>query len=94
MKFIRVFLGIAMLNYLFFLPGCSGQVKNNNANLSLTTTILLPEVSGRIDHLAYDSKRQFVYVAALGNNTVEVVDLKKKNVVHSIKGLAEPQGIR
>ena len=41
-----------------------------------------------------DSKRQFIYVAALGNNTVEVIDLKNKKLVHSIKGLSEPQGIR
>lgn len=36
-------------------------------------TIPLPGVSGRIDHLAYNSNKQ--YVAALGNSTVEVVDL-------------------
>jgi YVTN family beta-propeller protein len=96
MKFLKVILSIILINNLLLLQSCTGQVKNNNANLPLTlsATILLPEVSGRIDHLAYDSKRQFVYVAALGNNTVEVVDLKNKKVVHSVKGLGEPQGIR
>ena len=57
-------------------------------------TIPLPGVNGRIDHLAYNGKKQLIYIAALGNNTVEVVDIKNHKVLHSIKGLAEPQGIR
>ena len=43
--------------------------------LILVRTIELPGVDGRIDHLAVDSPTQRLYVAALGNNTVEVVDL-------------------
>lgn len=43
--------------------------------------------------MACDTKRQFIYVAALGNNTVEVIDLKNKKLVHSIKGMSEPQEI-
>jgi YVTN family beta-propeller protein len=69
---------------------------NNNTGvpLKLIISIPLPGVSGRIDHMAYNSKQQTIYVAALGNNTVEVVDLKSNKVIHSIKGLSEPQGIR
>lgn len=75
---------------------CSGQAKPNQANapLKLTASIPMPNVSGRIDHMAYNSKQQLIYVAALGNNTLEVVDLKNKKVIHTIKGLSEPQGIR
>ena len=75
---------------------CSGQVKTNNSGspLKLITTVLLPDVSGRIDHMAFNSQKQLVYVAALGNNTLEVIDLKNRKVIHSIKGLSEPQGIR
>ena len=74
----------------------SGQTNKNNtgASLVLTASIPLPGVSGRIDHLAYNSKLQVIYVAALGNNTMEVVDLKSKKVIHTITGLSEPQGIR
>jgi DNA-binding beta-propeller fold protein YncE len=57
-------------------------------------SIFLPGVKGRIDHLAFNNKAGVVYVAALGNNTLEVVDLKKGEVIQSIKGLNEPQGIR
>jgi DNA-binding beta-propeller fold protein YncE len=62
--------------------------------LLLKVSIPLAGIKGRIDHMAFDSKRQFIYVAALGNNTVEVVDLRNEKSVYSIKGLSEPQGIR
>jgi hypothetical protein len=42
---------------------------------ALVQTIPLPKVEGRIDHLAYDPKSQQLAVAALGNNTVELIDL-------------------
>src|SRR5579859_3767670 len=63
------------------------------ATLTLEATIPLKGVSGRIDHFGYDSAGKRLFVAALGNNTVEVVDLAKGSVVHSIDGLSEPQGI-
>ncbi len=56
-------------------------------------TILLPSTSGRIDHMAVDLRRNRLFVAELGNDTVDVVDLAKKAVVHRIKGLKEPQGV-
>lgn len=61
--------------------------------LRLAQTILLPNVEGRIDHLTIDLKRQRLFVAALGNNTVEVLDLRAGKQIHRIGGLQEPQGI-
>lgn len=61
--------------------------------LELAKTIPLPNVEGRIDHLAYDAKGKRLFVAALGNNTLEVIDLDKGERVHSIAKLDEPQGI-
>src|SRR5437868_6537247 len=61
--------------------------------LRLETTIPLPGVNGRIDHLAVDVPGQRLFVSALGNNTVEVVDLKTARVVHTIRGLKQPQGV-
>jgi YVTN family beta-propeller protein len=92
----KIVLNILLLINLVFVQCSSGQVKNSSADapLKLIGSIPLPNVNGRIDHLAFDAKRQFIYVAALGNNTVEVVDVKNKNVIHTIKGLGEPQGIR
>ena len=62
------------------------------STLTLERTIPLPGVSGRIDHFGFDAGGGRLFVAALGNNTVEVIDLKQGRVVHSISGLAEPQG--
>lgn len=56
-------------------------------------SIELRQVQGRIDHLAYDATGQRLFVAALGNNTVEVIDLKKGAVVKTLTGFREPQGV-
>ena len=61
--------------------------------LTLVGAIDLPRVEGRIDHLAVDLAAQRLYVAALGNNTVEVLDVKSNTHVKSLPGFREPQGI-
>lgn len=61
--------------------------------LHLETKIPLAAVSGRIDHMAYDPAGHRLFVAALGNRTVEVVDLAAGTRLHSITGLREPQGV-
>ncbi len=61
--------------------------------LQLEQTILMPAVQGRIDHLSIDTKSQRLFVAALGNNSVEVINLKAGTLAHSITGLNEPQGV-
>ncbi len=66
---------------------------SSNEILRLVQTIPLPNVSGRIDHLSIDLKGERLFVAALGNNTVEVLDLKAGKDIHSISGLSEPQGV-
>jgi hypothetical protein len=61
--------------------------------LRLVQTIPLPNVEGRIDHMAVDLKGQRLFIAALGNNTVEVLDLRAGQRIRSITGLHEPQGV-
>ena len=61
--------------------------------LELVQTIRLPDVRGRIDHLAVDADEGRLFVAALGNDSVEVVDLREGSRVARITGLHEPQGI-
>jgi len=56
-------------------------------------TIPLPDVEGRIDHMGVDLQTQRLFVAALGNNTVEVLDLRAGKRLTSITGLREPQGV-
>jgi len=61
--------------------------------LSLTTRIPLPNVKGRIDHASVDLKGQRLFVAAVANNTLEVIDLKSGTRVRTITDLEEPQGV-
>src|SRR5215467_407186 len=61
--------------------------------LHLARTIPLSHVEGRIDHLAADAEGRRLFIAALGNNTVEVVDLASGTASESIRRLDEPQGI-
>src|ERR1700732_3571077 len=60
--------------------------------LQLEEQIPVPSVAGRIDHFSADAKRKRLFVSALGNDTLEVIDVFAGRVVHSIKGLAQPQG--
>jgi YVTN family beta-propeller protein len=61
--------------------------------LRLEKTIELPDVQGRIDHMSVDVKGGRLFVSALGNNTVEVIDTKAGKRVMTIGGLQEPQGV-
>jgi DNA-binding beta-propeller fold protein YncE len=63
------------------------------AALELVATIPMPAVKGRIDHLAIDLKRRRLFVAALGNNTVEVLDVEHNRHEKSVPGFREPQGV-
>jgi hypothetical protein len=76
------------------LAACSPQAAvGQPAPLVLEQTIALPGVTGRIDHLALDLKRQKLFVAGLGAGVVEAVDLAAGRVVGRVRGLAEPQGL-
>jgi YVTN family beta-propeller protein len=89
------------LLYVVFLYGglnlnCNSQVLNNYAEkekLTLVSKIVLPSVRGRIDHITFDAINHLAFIAALGNNTVEVVNTATRQVVYTIKGLHEPQGV-
>lgn len=72
---------------------CQAEPPAESSSLQLLGTIPLKGVEGRIDHMAFDGHRQRLYVAALGNNTIEVIDLKNGKQVATIKGLKKPQGI-
>ena len=72
---------------------CKGQKTFGENYLQLTKTISLPGIKGRIDHLDINLKDQIAYIAALGSDAVEIIDLKSGKVLHSITGLDEPQGV-
>jgi YVTN family beta-propeller protein len=75
---------------------CAGVVTiaaQGGTPLKLKTTVALQGVEGRIDHFAFDPAGERLFVCALGNNTVEVIDLRSCQRIHSITGLGSPQGI-
>lgn len=61
--------------------------------LELLATIEMPGVKGRIDHFAVDLKGQRLFMAALGNDTVEVLDIAGNRHLRSLSGFKEPQGL-
>ena len=64
-----------------------------STSLGLVQTIPLQNVGGRIDHMDIDIPRQRLFVAELGNNSIDIIDLKSGKRVNSISGLYDPQGI-
>jgi YVTN family beta-propeller protein len=91
MRLINVFL--ALIASTGLMTGTARPIKAAEAALVLEKTIPLADVSGRIDHLAVDLKGGRLFVAELGNNSVDVIDLHTDKIVHRISGLREPQGI-
>ncbi|MGY4312256.1 hypothetical protein [Bradyrhizobium sp. JR3.5] len=71
----------------------AAQSADDKGPLLLEAKILLGDVRGRIDHLAVDLKRQRLFVAELGNDTVGVVDLAAHSLLRTLTGLNEPQGV-
>ena len=79
-----------LLCFVFAIGLALGQ---SSEPLRLVATVPMPNVEGRIDHMSIDVKGQRLFVAALGNNTLEVIDIKNAKQIHTITGLHEPQGI-
>jgi DNA-binding beta-propeller fold protein YncE len=61
--------------------------------LQLEAKIPLGKVVGRIDHMAVDLAHHRLFVAELGNDSVGVVDVEARKVVHRIDRLRTPQGV-
>ena len=71
----------------------SSVYAQNTSPLHLEKEIPLPGVEGRIDHFSADVRGQRLFIAALENGTVEVLDIRKGERSAEIKGLSEPQGV-
>src|SRR5215210_7995953 len=82
-----------LLLTLLLMSPLMAKAQTAAAPLELEAKIPLGSVSGRIDHLAIDLKRQRLFVAELGNDSIGVVDLAANRVRSTLPGLKEPQGI-
>src|SRR5882724_3011572 len=78
---------------LIFVGLSSASWAADPALLVLEEKIPLGAVRGRIDHFAFDADRQLLFVAELGNNSVDIVDLKGRKVLRRLAELSEPQGL-
>jgi len=60
--------------------------------LVLTEAIPTPGVQGRFDHFGFDGGNR-LFVSALGNNSVEVIDISARVRDRSLTGIPRPQGV-
>src|SRR5712671_7549422 len=93
---IRLRTILAVLAGVMALVSTAGQAFAETAEtspLQLEAKIPLGSVQGRIDHMAVDLKRQRLFVAELGNDTVGIIDLANRKLIRTIAGLKEPQGV-
>jgi DNA-binding beta-propeller fold protein YncE len=73
---------------------CAGAAPATNVlTLELVQTLSLSGVKGRFDHFALDASGKRLFVAALGNNTLEVLDLAAGKHLKSIGGMSKPTGV-
>lgn len=105
----KIFVAISIVTIatiVFFICSIQNEEKNetgqneiqnnsslNDKSLDLVQSISLPNVSGRIDHMDIDIVGQRLFVSELGNNSIDIIDLKTGKRINSISGLHEPQGI-
>jgi len=78
----------AILNCLSFV-----SFAETAAPLRLEKEIPLPGVEGRIDHFSADTASHRLFIAALGDGSVQIVDTDPGQRAGIIKGLREPQGV-
>ena len=83
---------LATITMIFLAEGAEGE-SADVPPLQLEAKIPLGDVRGRIDHMAVDLARHRLFVAALGNDSLAVVDLEAKRLDRLIGELPEPQGV-
>ena len=61
--------------------------------LAIERTIPLPDVQGRIDHMAFAPKRQVLFIGEVGAGALDAIDLKSGRRIARVDHLQEPQGV-
>jgi hypothetical protein len=74
------------------LAGCANAALTGSSLFTVEREIALPDVKGRIDHLAVDVAHHRLFVAEIANGSVDAVDLDSGQT-RRITGLSEPQGV-
>ena len=84
---------LAVVSGIVGVASAAPPPRTTAAPLSEVQVIPLPGVVRRIDHFAVDPAGKRLFVSALGNHTLEVLDVGAGKRITSIKGLNEPQGV-
>jgi DNA-binding beta-propeller fold protein YncE len=82
---------LALAAVILLTIGVAGAA--SDTPLILVQKIPLDNISGRIDHMAVDLAGKRLFVAELGNGSVDVIDLQAGKVMGRISHLREPQGV-
>jgi hypothetical protein len=85
-------IALALASASLALGATASPAAQGPSPLSQVEAVALPNISGRIDHLSADVRGRRLFISALGNHTVEVVDLMAGKWLRSLPGLQKPQG--
>jgi DNA-binding beta-propeller fold protein YncE len=88
----RSLIVLGLVSLSLALGSTASRAAQVSGPLSLVHTIALPKVSGRIDHFSADVRGRRLFISALGNHTVEVVDVARGKWTRSLLGVQKPQG--
>ena len=78
---------------LLFLRAAPAQNGTGAPCLFPAGSVQLDGVEGRLDHLTADVQERLLFVSGLENHSIEVVDLVRRQRIHEISGISEPQGL-
>jgi hypothetical protein len=95
MKTFRITIALLIFGSVAGLGFVARPLAQTDESLPMQVEAKIPlgNVMGRIDHMAVDLGRQRLFVAELGNDSVGIVDLKERKLLHRIAELKEPQGV-
>jgi hypothetical protein len=88
---MRIRFSVRELTVLLGLLNAVLSIGQDVGTLVLEKEIALPGVEGRIDHFSVDVPGERLFIAALENGSVEVVDTRQGERTAEVKGLEEPQ---
>jgi DNA-binding beta-propeller fold protein YncE len=84
----KCFLAAALLVFPIHLP------RSHSADVvKALAAAVLPDLEGPIAHMAVDVIGQRIFVAATGNNSIEIFDAQTLRHLNSITGLSQPQDL-
>jgi YVTN family beta-propeller protein len=84
---------LVLLSVSVTLAAAAAAAAADSGTLKLEGRIALPGVRGRFDHFAIDTNGHRLFVAALGNNTLEIIDTATNKRLKSIPKLHKPTGV-